>query len=632
MSKIYMILTAVLFTASILQAEPVETVTDTLQLDRIVVTASKIPLSLRETTKPVILISRQQIDQSGSRNIGQLLNSQSGIRVNDSFGSPANPQILFSQGAPAQYTLILVDGLAISDPSGNGGIFDLRSIPLNNVEQIEILKGSQSTLYGTDAIAGVINIITKSAGDSPLNGSAEFAYGSYNSILGSAGVNGKVNERLGYSLNFKRESSDGISAAIPPDGSGSFEKDGFISTSFSGKADFKPSAAVTISPFINVNDFTGDYDAGAFQDANNEFSLKMVNPGLQFRYDQDNITLNGGYNHVATDRSFISEFGENHFEGIFNNADLYGTYSFSNTLQLLAGANYQHSVMPESEGTDRFQSEIISPYATFFIKNWHGFSTEIGFRLNSHSEYGHNSTYSIAPSYNITENVKLFGSLTTGFKSPTLSELFGPFGANPDLEPQTSRYLSAGVETYLLDQSLKLSALYFNREIDNVITFTFDQGFMNRDRQDYSGIELTANWVAGSRLSLGAHYSYVEGDLVTLGPDGSKIRQDNLIRRPTHAAGGNIRLNVTEKLLVRLDGEYNSERTDLFFNPENNFAQEEVTLDAYTLVNLYAGYTLLNDQLTLFTDIRNLFDTNFTEVYGFSTAGVTIKGGLRINF
>lgn len=633
MSKFYTILIAAILSASSLQAEPLETVADTLELDRIVVTASKIPLTLRETTKPVIVINRQQIEQSGSRNIGQILNSQSGIRVNDSHGSPANPQVLFSQGASAQYTLILVDGLAISDPSGNGGVFDLRSLPLNNVEQIEILKGSQSTLYGTDAIAGVINIITKGAGESPFNGSAELSYGSYNSFLGSAGLNGSLGESLGYTFNLQRESSDGFSAAAnPPGDTSTFGDDGFVSTSVYGKVDFKPSDFITISPFINVNDFTGDYDDGAFQDANNEFLLEMVNPGVQVRYVQENIELNGGYNHVATERTFISQFGESHFEGFFNNADLYGTYSFTNTVQVLAGANYQHSVMPEDDGNERFQSEIFSPYATFLIKNWHGFSTEIGLRLNSHSEYGSNTTYSFSPSYNVTENVKLFGSLTTGFKAPTLSELFGPFGANPELEPQTSQYLSVGVETYLIDQTLKLTAQYFNREIDNVITYTFDQGFVNRDRQDDSGFELAANWMAGSRVSLSAHYNYVDGELITLDSEGNEIRLDNLFRRPTHNAGGSIRVNITDNLLVRIDGDYNSKRADLFFNPENNFAEEEVTLNAYTLVNLYAGYSLLNNQLTIFTDVRNLFDTDFTELYGYNTAGFTIKGGLRLNF
>jgi vitamin B12 transporter len=632
MSKICTIVTAICFAVISVQAEPLETVIDTLELDRIVITASKIPLSQRETTKPVIIIDHQQIEQSGSRNIGQLLNSQSGIRVNDSFGSPANPQILFLQGAGAQYTLILVDGLAISDPSGTGGVFDLRSLPLNNVEQIEILKGSQSTLYGSDAVAGVINIITKSGDEGLINGSGEISYGSYNSFHGSAGIGGTVNENVRYTLNVKRESSDGFSAAADPDNTGTFGDDGFLSTSFYGKLDIKPVESLTVSPFLNVNDFEGDYDDGAFQDADNEFMLRMFNPGIQFNFIGENLSIYGGYNYTQTDRSFISQFGENNFEGRFNNADFYGTYQLSNTFQVLAGINYQDAVMPGNDDLERFDSQTTSPYATFFIKDWNGFSTELGYRLNSHSEYGSNSTYSFAPAYNITDNFKLFGSVTTGFKAPTLSDLFGPFGANPDLDPQTSRYISGGIETYLLDRSLKLSAQYFSREINDLITYTFDLGFINRDRQNDSGIEVTADWIAGQSVRLGAHYNYVTGELITLDEDGSKLRQNNLTRRPPHSVGANLSVTISENLQMRVDGEYNSERTDLFFNPENNFAEEEVTLDAYTLIHLYAGYSFFNNQVTLFTDIRNLFNADFTEIYGFNTAGFTIKGGLRLNF
>lgn len=632
MSKIYITLFAVFITASAISAEPTETVVDSLELDRIVITASKIPLLQRETTKPVIIISRQEIEQNGSRNLGQLLNQQSGIRINDSQGSPANPQIMYLQGAAAKYTLVLVDGLAINDPSGTGGTFDLRLLPLSNIEQVEILKGSQSTLYGTDAIAGVVNIITKSGNTQPFQGSGQLSYGSFNSFHGSAGLHGNVNNQARYSLNYKRESSDGFSSASDPRNSGLFGDDGFSSDSFYAKVDWNPFESLTISPFLNFNNFNGDYDAGAFQDADNEFTLKMLNPGIQLQYESGDFNIRGGYNQVRTERSFISAFGENFFEGRFNNADLYGTYSVGDVLQFLAGFNYQHSSMPQNSDDLEFDSQIMSPYATLFLKNRNGLSAELGYRLNSHSEYGNNSTFSFAPSYNITQNFKIFGSVTTGFKAPTLSELFGPFGANPDLDPERSRYLSAGFETYLADQSLKLSAQYFSREIDDLIIYVFDPGFINRDKQSDSGIEFSANWIASSSIRMGAYYNYATGEIITTDENGNETRSDNLIRRPEHSFGANIGVNITENLLVRLDGEFNSERTDLYFNPENNFAREDVALDPYTLINLYAEYTFFNNQVAIFSDIRNLFDTDFTEVYGFNTAGFTIKGGLRFNF
>lgn len=630
MSKtIISLIAGLLFTVPAIHAQTTAPA-DSLELDQIVITASKIPLSLRETTKPVILISRTEIEQSGSRNLGQLLNQQSGIRVNDAFGSPANPQILYMQGAAPSNTLILIDGLAINDPSGTGGTYDLRSIPLSNVEQIEILKGSQSTLFGSDAIAGVVNIITRQPGSDPIQATADLAYGSFHSFQGSAGLRGSLHERVQYVVNYKRESSDGFSAATDPSGNDSFGKDGFSSDAFFVRTDLTLFDGLTLSPFIHYSGFDGDYDGGAFTDAENEFSLQKVSPGAQLSYSSDRVEIRGGFNHVRTDRSFLSSFGLDEFEGRFNNADLYGVYSIGGPIQLLAGINYQQSLLPATDAAGRFSSDILSPYATLFIRNASGLSAEAGMRFNSHSEYGSNTTYSLAPAYQVTESLKLFGSLTTGFKSPTLSELFGPFGANPDLQPQTSRYISAGTELLLRNQSLRLTAQYYQREISDLIIYTFESGFINRDRQNDSGIELSGNWIANHRLRLGAHYNYITGEISTLDASGNRIRQDNLIRRPAHSLGANLQVRVTDQLDLRIDGEWNSDRSDLFFDMVT-FTQQVVDLDSYTVINLYAGYRFWGGRTTLFLDIRNLLNADFTEIYGYNTAGFSTKAGIRLH-
>lgn len=173
--------------------------------------------------------------------------------------------------------------------------------------------------------------------------------------------------------------------------------------------------------------------------------------------------------------------------------------------------------------------------------------------------------------------------------------------------------------------------MYYTREIDNLIVYTFPEGFINRDRQNDNGFELSGNWLVSTTLQMGVYYNYVTGELSTVDASGNDVQRDNLIRRPAHSVGVNAGYNVSEAILVRIDGEYNSERTDLFFNPENFYASEEVTLDSYTLVNLYAEYKLLNNQLALFSEIRNLFDTDFTEIYGFNTAGISFRSGLRLN-
>ena len=633
MSKfIISILAGVFLCTSIINAQTTEpAVSDSLELDRIVITASKIPLSQRETTKPVIIIDRQELERNAGRDISQILNQQSGIRVNDSYGAPSNTRILYMQGAAAQNTLILLDGLPISDPSGVGGLFDLRLLPTNNLERIEVIKGSQSTLYGTDAIAGVVNLITRSGGDEPITGSGRISYGSYNTFNGNAGVSGSAGNSIRYTINYNRESSDGFSAARDPESAGTFGSDGYSLDSFFGKVDLTLAEGITLSPFLNYARNEGEYDDGAFQDADNEYLLDMLNPGIRAEVIHGNLRLNGGYNFTRTERAFVSQFGENKFEGRFHNVDFLSSYSFTDRLQVLAGVNFQDFTIPVVDESDR-NAQIISPYATFYLKDLSGFSAELGYRLNNHTEYGNNSTFSFAPAYYITGNVKLFGSISTGFKAPTLDELFGPFGANPVLDPQRSLYMNAGVETYLLDQSLKLTGQYFIREIDDLIVYTFDRGYINRDRQDDYGIELTTDWIVNSRLTAGAWYNFVDGEITTVNPQGDEITQDNLIRRPKHSFGLNAGIRVTDQLYIRADGEYNGERSDLFFNPENNFAREDVALDAYTLVNLYAEYNLRQYGITIFGDVKNLFNTDFTEVYGFNTTGTAVKAGVRVRF
>ena len=638
MSKLYLpqivgalcIASLISFTANAQSSE--QAAADSLDLDRVVITASKIPQSQRETTKPVQIIDRAEIEKNAGRDLSQILNQQSGIRVNDSFGAPSNGRILYMQGAAATNTLILVDGQAISDPSGTGGLFDLRLLSTDNIERIEIIKGSQSTLYGTDAIAGVINIITRKGGDDLISGTGRLSYGSFDTFSGNVGLNlnGAVSPDVRYSVNYSRGSSEGISAAENPGDTESFVKDGFTMDSFFGRVDLSPIEGFTISPHIQYSTYMGDYDGGAFTDSDNEFDLTMFSPRVKLEYNAAQFRINADYNYTRTERTFSNTFGENAFEGRFHNVDLYGNYSINDYIKILAGVNYQDYLIPASQSESTPNASIGSPYATLYLKDISGFSSELGYRLNNHSEYGNNSTYSFAPSYNLTDRVKLFASVTTGFKAPTLDELFGPFGANPELDPQKSIYTSAGIESYFLQQSLKLSAQYFNREIDDLIIYA-SAGFINRDRQNDRGIELSADWIVSSSLTLGGWYNYLNGEITTQ-EEGGEMTVSNLIRRPANSFGFSAGLQAFENLYLRMNGEYNGERTDLYFNPANNFMAEDVTLDPYFLVNLYAEYRLFNKQMTLFGDVRNLLNSDFTEVYGYNTMDTSLKIGAKFNF
>ena len=634
MSKIIIsFLAGAIFFASDLHAQPLSTPADTLFLDDVVVMGTKIPLSLRETTRPVMIIGRRQIERGSSRDFSQLLHQQSGVRVNNSQGTPSGNQSLFMQGAGGEYSLILIDGKPVRDPSGVGGAIDLRLLPLHNIEQVEVLKGNQSALYGSDALAGVINIITQQPQPDKMTGVGSLSYGAYNTFGSTVGVNGSPHERFSYNFHVNRESSDGISAAADPTGEGNFERDGFTHQSVYGSVKIQLSDRFRISPGFSYSDYDGDYDADAFVDAPNTFGITMFNPSVQSRFEGDTFTLNSNYSYTKTDRIFSSEFGDDEYEGRFHNLDHFLSYELLENVTVLGGFEYQHRSMPDFEDFEsRLTDSSISPYTTAILRDIAGFSTELGYRLNSHSEYGRNSSFNISPAYQMSENLKIFAAFGTGFKAPTLNELFGPFGPNTVLDPETSREYRLGFESYLLNQTLKISGNLFNRKIDDLIVYTFDPGYINRDREKTTGIDLSANWLATSSITLGAFYNYLSGETLTLNDSGSVLESDGLIRKPKHNAGFKLSFHFLENIFVQLDGEVVGDRTDLFFDPENNFMPEEIKLDSYVLINLFAEYSLFNEKVSVYGKVRNLLNSDFTEVYGFNTMGVHAQGGVRVRF
>ncbi len=632
MSKRITLLFVGLLCSLSVNAQQEQQVTDSLQLDKITVTASKIPQTMRETTKPVLIIDEKTIEQSAGKDLAQLLNEQSGIIINNANSTPGSTKGVYIQGATTKYALVLIDGIPVSDPSGVGGALDFRMLPLNYVERIEVVKGSQSTLYGSDAVAGVINIITKKSSDKPFSTTASASYGSYNTFEGDVGINGQIGESTSYVVNFTRESTEGLSAAEDQSGSAGFDKDGFNQNTVFAKVGYSLLENLNISPFINYSTNKGDFDADAFTDGANTFDLTLLNPGLRIDYATGKIKLNAGYNFTSMASRNVTTFGENVYEGTVHNLDVFGTYRISDHIQALVGTAVEHFTLPSNTSSgEEEKAQLVSPYATVFLKDYHGLNVELGYRINTHSEYGTNSTFSFAPSFNISEQLKVMTSIGTGFKVPTLSELYGPFGANPDLDPEKSLTFDIGAVAYLAENQLKLEAHYFNRSVDDVIIYSFPGGYINRDRQDDHGIEIETNWLINEFITAGAFYNYLYGKITEEDISGNETSSYNLIRRPKHSVGAKMNLNLTKNLSVSLNGTFMGERTDLFFDP-TTYVSSEVELDPYFLFNLYAEYKLSDGMFTAFADLKNLLNADFYEVYGYNTLGFNVRSGLRFNF
>jgi vitamin B12 transporter len=588
-------------------------------LDKVVVTATKYPTKQSNTGKAVSVITRDQIEKSAGKDLAQLLTEQTGIVVSGSFSNPGKDKSIFLRGASSNYTLVLLDGIPLNDPSGTGGTFDIRLIPLEQIERIEILKGSQSTLYGSNAIAGVINVISRKPKSEQTTGNGLISYGSYESFKSNASLSrkGKVIE---YNLNYGYLRTDGISEAKEPTPDSDFDKDGFTRQSFQANLGFNINSRIKLSPFYRFSEFKGDYDSDAFTDGNQKYKASLVNTGLiaTLGYDKGVVTANYGYDFI--DLSYNGYL----LGGKFNHAETYVTHNFNEHLQLLGGINYQTFHLPNPDTTN----SIFSSYASLMYKQ-SGFTIEAGSRYNNHNRYGDNFTYSFNPSYLYKNRIKVFVDFSSGYRAPAINELFGPFGANPKLKPENSHTIEGGAQFWANNKKLSALATYYKRSIKDVIIYEFSRGYNNRDQQNDHGVELELQYVPDDRWNFKATYAFVDGELTQ-----KLVAKDttfhNLIRRPKHTVNLFAGYQITKNLFLSTSLQHFSKRNDIFYNPSNFYSPESKELDEYLLWNAYAEYKLLNNNLVLFTDAKNLTNKkDYTEVYGYNVQGFTINGGIR---
>ncbi len=596
------------------------------QLNEVVITAAKFPKSQSETGKVLTVIDEDQIRRS-TGDITQLLNGQVGLVVNGANSNPGKDKSVYLQGAKNEYTIILLDGVPLNDPSGiSGGAYDLRLISLDQVERIEILKGSQSTLYGSDAIAGVINIITKSGGERPAEFLGTLSYGSYNTFRGNVGVRGST-KALDYSVEFSRISTDGISEATDASTTG-FDKDGAAQNSFQTNLGFNVNSKFVIKPFIRYNQFEGKYDGGAFtDDVLNEYAGTLLNTGVHANYILNKGSVHAQYSFDQTDRSFDGTYGKSEYTGKFNHAEVFMNYELSKQIQLLAGITRQDLKMLDTASVEKNPSVILtSPYISVFA-NVGNFSAEVGGRYTNHTKFGEALTYSINPSYRFQNGLKLFLNLSTGFKSPSLYQLYGQYGANPDLKPERSRSFEGGVQGLSVNRKLEWRAIVFSRSVKDVIIYAYPTN-INLDQQDDKGLEVESSLQVTSRLKISAFYAFVTGEVTTKTNNQDTVF-NNLIRRPKNTVGVNAGYRFSNQLFMSLNLKTFGERNDLYFDT-NTFTNQSATLSGYALLDFHVDYKLKNQKVTFFVDVRNLLDQDYEEVYGYNTMGINVNGGINI--
>src|SRR5436190_839923 len=541
-------------------------------MDELVITANKYPNKTSLTGKVLTIISREQLERSGGKDLAQILTEQAGVYIGGANSNPGKDKSIYLRGARIDHTLITIDGVTVYDSSGIGGNFDIRNLSAANIERIEILKGSQSTLYGSDAIAGVINIITKKAGNKAMNGNAMLGYGSFNSFRGSAGINGQK-EKFDYNLNYSIHKTDGINESTS--NSSNAEKDGYTQHNIMAGFGIQPSKNIRIQPYIRFSKIDGDLDQGAFVDE------------LDYTYNQEYLSIG-----------------------------FYGPYK-------------------TKYSSDSLNQNQLGLYAAMNFNSSCGFNIELGNRLNIHSEYGSYDVFNINPSYLINKRFKLFANFSSAYRTPSLYQLFSEYG-NKDLDPESGYTLEGGMQFFSNDKKFTSRAVAFKRDVKDVIFFyynasTFQSQYINQDKQKDNGIELEASYTIAKNTTIKAFYTYVTGEITTKKSSGKDTTFFNLLRRPKNSFGVNISSQVNEKLFVSSNLSAFGERSDRYFD-SNTFQTVNATLKSYALWDVYAEYGFLKNKIKLFADLRNILDSKYTEISGFNTTGFAINGGVRLNF
>jgi vitamin B12 transporter len=628
MKKQFLLVTAVIISShSFAQNLPAGKQDSTKSLNEVVVTATKFPIRQSQTGKVVTVINQATLQKSAGKDLSQLLNEQAGLVISGANSNPGKDKSVFLRGAGSKYTLILLDGIAVTDPSGVGGAFDLRMLSIDQIERIEILKGSQSTLYGSDAIAGVINIITKKTGSKKVGAAGTAMYGNYNTFKANGVVNGST-EKVDYNIGYTYFKTNGISEATDKTGTGNFDKDGYKENSINATVGIKVTDKLKISPFLRLADYKGNDDYDAFTDGASKYTSKFINTGFisQYKLNEGAISLQYGY--AGTNRMYDGQYGQSFFKGRLNNAEVFINNDIGKYVQVLGGVSFQQMKMLDTTASKSNPSiTITSPYISFYLHNMQGLNIEVGGRFNSHSKYGSNITYSFNPAYLISQKTKIFFNYSTGFKAPTLYDLYGKYGSNENLKPEKSNSIEAGMQSVFAENKIDVRVVAFDRKIKDAIVYGPAFTNINQDKQHDKGFEIEPAFFITKSLTIRTFYAFNDGKVTTVS-GGKDTSYFNLIRRPRHSVGVNIGYQVTKNLFLSSNFKTFSKRTDLFFDPVT-FAASTVNLKSYVLLDMYAEYKFAKDQLKLFADLKNITNSKYTEVFGYNTLRFNINAGLR---
>jgi len=612
----------------------------------ITVTATRIDTPTREIASSVTIITREDIVLSQKTTVLEILQDIPGLTLvqNGPAGAAASVHI---RGGNAEHTLVMMDGVEINDPISPSRSIDLAHCSLDNVEQIEILRGPQSTLYGSDALSGVINIITKKGDGKP---SVDFSArgGSFGTFVGNTAFSGST-EKIFYSLGASYSSSEGFSAASQAY-EGNSEKDGQRNMTLSGRLAFRLSDTIDfdfiarrVETQIDIDNFGGAFgdDPNHLQSYDSLFLKGQARLQLWDNRWEQKLSLAL----IDYDRSYDNPPDSAH---PFDSEN--GSYK-----SRLYKIDWQHNLFLHESNTlifgvdiQREQGESIyisdgqwGPYESLFpfrrsdaagfylqdqIRIDERFFISLGIRFDSHSQFEDSLTYRIAPAY-IIENTgtKIRGTIGTGFKSPSLYQLYapgtfwGPIG-NTDLEPEKSTGWDFGIEQPFIQGRLKLGAVYFSHFYENLIEFDYLFGYINIAEAQSKGMEFLLEAYPLDSVSI--HAGYTRQKAIDNGTGGS------LLRRPGDHFQAKLSVLPHKRLRMDLSWILIGPRDDMEYI---GYSSQRVKMPSFSLVNATVSYDVLADA-QIFLRLDNIFNTTYEMIKGFGTPNFSAYAGFKIHF
>lgn len=644
MKKHFFVLAAVIISNQLIAQD-----TARLQLDEVVVTANKYEQKQSTTGKVLNIISRQQLERSGGKTLSEVLNTLPGLTMigaNNVLGTNQNISI---RGASAGNVLLLIDGIPVNDPSAITNYYDLNFINIDQVERIEVLKGGQSTLYGSDAVAGAINVILKKA-DKKITVFGGVTGGSYNTLKESIGFGGQQ-KNTHFSINYTHQSSDGFSAATDKNKVGGFDNDGFKQHALNGRFGFSPAKNLKINFTGTYNNYFADLDAAAFTDEK-DYTVKNDNKQLGtsavYTLKKTTIHLNYNFNHVIRrynddslyQSSPYSKFARSSYTGRIHFAELYGNWKINN-FELLIGADYRWNNTdqwywstgafgPYAPPALHAEMKQVSPYLTLAYNQDNGFGAEIGGRYNDHSVYGNNVSFNFNPFFVIKDKAKLFANIYSAFKTPTLYQLYDQSIGNSSLTPEKSTVAEAGVE-FLSLKKLNARVVGFYRQAKDAILYTFNPStfagkYLNASKQTNYGIELEGGF-AHKKVSITANYTYTNGKTTAaFDGTGAPLSKDttyyNLYRIPKHTIHIDFGVQATPTIYCSIKSRSASKREEYVYG-----AAAE-TLKAYVVFDVYGEYKM-GKETRLFLEINNIAGNKYVDILGYNTRGFNFNTGIN---